>query len=731
MEVQVDKDAVKGLDPLDLLGHSLGTSLKRAISDKQIVEQRWVEDLMQYLGMYSDEQLQKMKADERSNVFLNITRVMVNQSVAQLADLLFPTDDKNYGVNATPNPTIDSDLKNHTQVQIDGQDVVHPEDGTPVTHAEVAARARAMAQEKADAMEREITDQLVECDHAGQARKALRWGAIFGTTIMAGPIAHTVTRHKMNVVEDKDGKDTVVNHETRTDRKPYSRAVAPWDFYPDMSGSTIREAEFTFERGYMTKKQLRLLAKRNNSFIKENIGKCITGSARPVHFTQSGNVDLLRRLTNVSDQTVDNRYEVWTYHGPVSKACLIAAGVKMDPDDPLDEFDGIVVFCGGYVLKVALNPLETEDWPYSVWSWAEDDFCIFGYGVPWLCRNEQAIVNTAWRMMLDNSSKAAGPQVVVKRGAVEPADGQTKLTPWKTWYADDSVQDVRNVFSVFTFPSVQTEIGNILQLARQFAQETGGLPPQVGQGQGQMPNTLGGTAMMMNSSNTDRRRQVRDWDDCVTKPMITRFYHWNMQYNNNNDIKGDFEVEARGTSALLLREQQAINLMAVLDKYAAHPVLQGALKSEAALRKVIQALHISPDELVKTPAEMEADSVAEAKKQPAEDPMIVVEKIRSEQIQARADSAREIAQLKADLENSSSAEERQLRRDLAVMDVQKQDRELQLEALRLAQSEKISYQKILADLKKSRWKLNLDSSKFQQELAVKKSEGETANYGLE
>ena len=138
---------------------------------------------------------------------------------------------------------------------------------------------------------------------------------------------------------------------------------------------------------------------------------------------------------------------------PVPMALLqIAAGVELDPDDPLNEFDGVVVFCGRHVIKAVLNPLDTEEWPYSVWNWAVDDFCIFGYGVPWLCRNEQAILNTTWRMMLDNASKSAGPQVVAKRHAIVPSDGNGELTPWKLWYADESVQDVRNVFSVFTAP---------------------------------------------------------------------------------------------------------------------------------------------------------------------------------------------------------------------------------------------------------------------------------------
>jgi hypothetical protein len=732
MESPLDEKKVAGLDPLSLLGHSLSLSLKSVIANRSVIERRWIEDLQQYIGEYDPSTLKAMEDNKQSSVFLNITRIMVNQSVAQIADLLFPTDDKNYGISATPNPQIEGDLKDSSPAQVEGGgQVMDAETGEPISTAEVAARAQTIAKEKAISMEREIDDQLVQCDHASVARKALHWAGIFGSAIIAGPEQFTTTRHKMTMKADDAGvKKPKVTYEPQTSSAPRTRAVAPWDFYPDLSGSTIEESEFIFERSYMTRKQMRGLVKRKN-YIKDNVKKVLLEETKTIEFASNGHVNALRRLTGGTDQTVDNRYEVWTYHGPISKDALREAGVKIKKDDPLDEFDGVVVFCGGFVLKAVLNPLESEDWPYSMWNWAVDDFCPFGFGVPWLCRNEQAIVNTAWRMMLDNSSKSAGPQIVAKRHAITPADGTETISPWKLWYADESISDVRSAFSVMSFPSVQQEVGNILTMARNFLTETAGLPPQVGQGAGQAPSTLGGMAMMMNASNTDRRRQVRDWDDSVTKPLITRFYYWNMQYHKDESIKGDYEVHARGTSALLLREQQAINLMAVLDKYAAHPALADSLKAQATLRKVIQAMHIAPDDLIKTDAEMEAEQAAMQEQPPEEDPMITLEQMRTEQIAQRHENTQQIEQLKFSLESQNNEADRQLRRDLAKLELEKQDRILQMEALKLSQTNDIGYQKILADLKKSRWKLNLDDSKFNKEMEIKKQDGNTANYGLE
>lgn len=731
-EVPIPEDRLDGVDPLDLMGHSLWRSVQRTVSERAPIEQRWLEDLQQYLGLYDERQRALfVETPDRASVFLNLTRAAVNQAESQLADLLFPTDTKNWGISPTPRPEIVQDVTDTSPVTLDdGATVVDPETGQPVTRGDVAARALAIADERCRRMERTIEDQLVECDYSAEARAALHSAAVFGSGVLAGPEVKTAVRHQWTPAGD--GGPTTHVAEVSESRVPYARHVPLWDFFPDMSASTLDECEYIFERFYMTRKQVRQLARRQN-YMPGQLRKVLETEPRATR-NVSAQVNTLKQLTNTAapGSTVeDNRYEFWMYHGPISKDVLIAAGLPLDPDDPMSEFDGIVVFCGATIVKAVLNPMDTEAWPYSVFCWQRDDFSVFGFGVPYMGRNEQRIANTAWRMMLDNSSKTAGPQVVMKRAAVKPADGKHVIAPWKVWYADETVSDVRAAFGTFSWPSLQAEIGNILQLAQQFMNTTVGLPPQVGQGQGQTPHTLGGMAMLMNASNTDRRRQVREWDDKVTKPLIERFYHWNMQYHPDPEIKGDYEVYARGTSALLLREQQAINLMALLDKYAAHPVLADKVKGTEALRKIVEAMHISPDEVVATDDEIKAAEQARAGQEAPPDPQVVVEQMRSEQIQLRSDMQRQLEEVKAQYEAQEAEANRELRRWLAMLNAQQQDRALQVEALRLAQSKDIDYKRILADLKKHRWRLQLDASKFKTETALKQQDGLDANYGLE
>jgi len=260
---------------------------------------------------------------------------------------------------------------------------------------------------------------------------------------------------------------------------------------------------------------------------------------------------------------------------------------------------------------------------------------------------------------------------------------------------------------------------NIFNMARALIDEQSGLPMIQEGEQGQVTPTLGGMSMLMNSANTVRRSQVKQWDDYVTCPMIQRFYDWNMQFNDDPTIKGDLKVYARGTSALLVKEQQAQTLITMLDKYGGHPVLSQFFKTQGldAFRKAMQAMHINPDDLLKTKEQFEAD-IAEAQKQAEEqgsqeDPRIIAERMRGE---ARIKELEMEAQLRE--------AENQLEYQIAQM-------KMQTEMLKISTHEKITIETLAQRMKEAGMKLDLDMSKFKTEVQIKQANGEVANYGLD
>jgi hypothetical protein len=90
----------------------------------------------------------------------------------------------------------------------------------------------------------------------------------------------------------------------------------------------------------------------------------------------------------------------------------------------------------------------------------------------------------------------------------------------------------------------------------------------------------------------------------VTKPHIRRYYDYNMMYNEDEEIKGDFTIDARGSSALVVRDiqnQSFLNLLAA----GANPIYGMYLDTQKLFEKALQAQHIDPAEVFKPEEEIE------------------------------------------------------------------------------------------------------------------------------
>ncbi len=261
--------------------------------------------------------------------------------------------------------------------------------------------------------------------------------------------------------------------------------------------------------------------------------------------------------------------------------------VELDDIDELEETRLEIWFCQGKVLKIGLSSLETNDSLYSVYNFEKDDTCIFGRGVPRLARDSQSAVNAAWRMTLNNAGVSAGPQIVVDKETVEPQNGSYSFTPFKVWLKTGTVAPGNKPFEIFDIPNRSGDLMAIIDIAMKFIDDETNMP-LIAQGDqsSEMTQTATGMSMLMNASNVVFRNAVKNWDDDLTTPTIQRAYDWNMQFSPNGDIKGDMNIEARGSSVLLVREMQAQNLMALAMNFADHPIFGGMTKHVELYREI-------------------------------------------------------------------------------------------------------------------------------------------------
>jgi len=596
---------------LQAFGGRLQDLAEEQVGQRREIENRWLEDIRQFSGKYDSATLSSIQAAKGSQAYVNITRSKCNSAEARLSDMLFPTDDRNWEILPTPVPELAESLNDQKQATTpDGAPVFTPE-GAPVQNRDMASGILEVAKERSRAMQDEMDDQLTEARYNIKCREVIKDAVRLGTGILKGPVVVGRTKRSWRPMDDGAGNQIHVI-EVREDIRPSVERVDPWNFFPDMSGAALEDAEFIFQRHLMGKKDLRALVKREG-FLVDQIREVIE-QEEPLYQNTASHINDLRSINGVSARR-EGRYEVWEYHGPINKEDLRAAGCECS-EDALDEVEGIVWFVDGRVIKAAINPMESEARPYSVYSWEKDDSSIFGFGIPYLMRNAQRAINGAWRMSLDNAGLSVGPQIVVNPHVIKPADGDWNLAPKKVWQMTDRNRSVHEAFGSFEINSHLGELQAILQTAKSLADEETNLPVIAQGEQGQYTRTATGMSLLMNSANVVTRRSVKNFDDDVTRTFLTRLYDWNMQNNEKPEIKGDYFVDARGSSALLAKETQAqnlIQLMSIAPQYA------GIIKIPELVRKTVQSMQLDAVALVASDEEV-AQQQQSAQEQPQVSP---------------------------------------------------------------------------------------------------------------
>lgn len=699
--VDLEDERERMEEKLQSFGHNMSRQRDEWIRSRYSygVDKRWLEDEDQYNAkdnvnraasqmMTSVEQGYPVTTQQakphRSTVFIGMTRQKTNAAEARVADILLPTDDRNWGIQPTPDPIMANMARDEAPAMDNQQPVIGP-NGQPVRVKDIARANMEMAQKKAQAMQNEIEDQLIECDYNSELRKVIHDAAVLGTGVVKGPIVTNRTRKAWTPFTDATGQ-TIHQIEIVDELSPASFRVDPRNVWPDPAcGESIHNGKGVYEREQLTSKQVRDLAKQPG-FMKAQLRRVLEeGPKRSATFQELKDEDQRDVARDV--------YEMWTYWGEVEHDDIESAGVDVGEKDELRSLSACVVMINSTVVKAFLNPLEGGDIPYDFYVWEKVAGSCWGYGIPYLMRAQQKVLNAAWRQMMDNAGVTSGPQIVVKPSVIQPADKQWQLSARKIWYATDDMDDVRKAFATFEFNSHQTELAGIIKMAMDLADQETGVPTIMQGEKGAAPDTVGGMQMLMNSANVVLRRLVKQFDDMVTRPHIRRYYDYNMLYGEDEEIKGDFQIDARGSSALLVRDiqnQAFLNLLAA----GANPIYGLYLDTQKLFEKALQAQHIDPAEVFKPEEEIERikEQQAQAAAQgPGPDPRIEAAKIR-----AQTDVQRVQAQ------NQGDMAELQTRLAIKQADIAARREEMQLqreiEMLKMANAQNLSLEQIKAKL---------------------------------
>lgn len=627
----------------------------------------------------------------RSTVFPPLTARYVDAGTAKVCEITLPADDKPFSFGPTPIPEQVKGQKDERQVLLDsGEPAMRdPEPGeqpaalpgqppgVPIKVKDLAKEAVELATEQAKKAEKRIYDWMVESNYRAEMRKVIFDVARIGVGVLKGPFP--VMRKNKAITKEGDTVTLTIKEELAYGYK----WVDPWNFYPSRScGENIHNGDWCFERDYLSPRQVRDL-KDQPAYISQQLDKVIQEG--PDKDDTTGD--------NPNEKTRKKSFLAWHFYGYMKVEelqCLLDyanKGDKFKKDIPSDQRMVYVTgtMINDTVVKAIINPLEKSgEFPYHAMPWRRRPGSWCGTGVAEQVTVAQRIVTGAERAMLNNAGKSAGSIIVMKQGAVIAADKTNVITPDKLYYLTDDgsgANDVRTVFGVHQIPNVTGQMLTIIEHGFKLAEESTSIPLITqGQSGSTTPETFGAAQLQNNNANQLLRAIGYNLDDFITEPVVRQSYEFLLlDPDVPNDEKGDWDINAHGSAALVERAIQDQTL-AQLTGLVLNPAF--GVNPQQWFAQLLKSKHMNPKDVQYTEEEIEKAkqtppppppqiAAAQIRAQSAEKIAMAREQGETQRAAIDTDRDRLYAQVQANRDqqnNQATLAELQLRRELAMLD---------------------------------------------------------------
>ena len=593
---------------------------QQAETSKVYDEKRWLKAYRNYRGLYGPETA--FRENEKSRVFVKITKTKVLASFGQIIEVLFSQGKFPLGISPTAVPENISERahlhpKQNQQPQEELQspygfegDGIEIPPGATVNEliqnlnneydslgfkdgpSNIGGPQIEPARIAAEKMQKLIHDQLEESRAITIMRHVFFEMALLGTGILKGPFTDTKEYNLFSTSEDDQGNVERV-HAIKKKVIPSIEAVSCWDFYPDPNATSIHDCDYVIQRHSYNKAQFEDLADKP-MFDREAVLHCLEEG--PNYQTRGFESSLYDR-ENI--QTIyKNRFEVLEYWGIIDKKIADECGISYESDSDIIHVN--VWICGNKVLRMVENPFTPTRLPYLVCPYELNPYQFFGIGIPENMEDSQMVMNGHARMAIDNLALAGNLVFDVDETMLVPGQDM-KVFPGKIFRRQRG-QTGQAVHGL-KFPNTAFENLQMFDKFRQLADEATGIPSYSHGATGvqSTTRTASGMSMLMGAAALSIKTVIKNIDDYLLKPLGQSLFYWNMQFNDDVPIiKGDLEIKAQGTSSLMQKEVRSQRLMTFMQT-ASNPALAPFVRWHTCLTEIAKSLDIDPDQLINDP----------------------------------------------------------------------------------------------------------------------------------
>lgn len=578
---------------------------------KKPIEQEMLKALRQRNGEYEADKLRDIQNQGGSDIYMMITEVKCRAAESWLRDILLDTGTPPWDLQSTPIPDLGPKATAEVQEAF-AQQVMKmvQEMGQAPTMSEMKElremvsqdyRFRVMqeAQNRVDKMRVKINDQFAQGGWANSFNDFITDLVTYPAAFIKGPVVRR--QRALGWETDPATNKTVAKPIERI--APEFERVDPFRIYPEPGISDISEG-YIFEHHRLSRMDLSDLI-GVPGYDDDAVRKVLeigNGQSWISEDVQLQKEEQERKFYSYNRPT--EMYDALEFWGKVSGKMLIEWGLTEDEvPDTAREYDANVWVVGNYVIKAVMNFDPLGEKPYAKTSFIKCPGAFWGKGIPKIIEDVQNVCNAAARALVNNMGISSGPQVEVNLERIPPNEDITQIYPWKIWQVTND--PVGSSAPAVRFTQPEDNANTLVAVYDRFsklADEHSGIPAYMYgdlnvQGAGR---TSSGLSMLMGASGKGIRQVVMHIDSDVIKPIVQRQFVYNMRYDEDESIKGDAQVIARGAVNLAVKETVNVRRIEFLNATANEIDMSiiGKDGRAAILREIAKGLQMPTDDIV-------------------------------------------------------------------------------------------------------------------------------------
>lgn len=600
--------------PVGLAAHVM-RCWEDAKSAKTAITQRLLDAQRARMGKYDSSTMADIRNFGGSEEYARATDNKCRVAEGWLRDVYLGQSEMPWTIKPTPKPELPPDATAAVKSQL-GEELAQVYIATgatpPPSIAKMATeeimqaekeRIDETARKTAERMQQKMHDQLIEGGFPTAIAQFLVDLCTYPAAHLKAPVLRKQTRLQWGV--GADGK-WAPNPITRT--IPQFERVDPFRIFP-APGITDPQEGYMIEWLRYTRSDIYNLIGVpgfNEDAIRAVLDQYGKGGLNNwIGFTEDTERDQINdisTITNTSHITMD----CLEFHGPVRGRDLLDWGLtaKDGITDPDKDYEACVWLIGSWVIKAQINPDPMNRKPYYKTSYEEVPGSYWGMGVPDLLSDVQGVINATVRALVNNMGMASGPQVEINIDRLAPGEDLTAMHPWKIWQTRNSDYGT-NTSQAIQFFQPGSNVNDLLMVLEKFYQfaDDFSLIPRVMSGNDRLSGpgrTASGTSMLLSAANKGLKGVVGNVDMHVMTPMLESLYNFNMLYDDDDTIKGDCQVVARGAVSLMQLESLQLRRNEFLQA-TANPVDQQIVDVEGRaeiLRETARGLELDINRVV-------------------------------------------------------------------------------------------------------------------------------------